>query len=392
MRRLIALFFLVAVTLAIPLSNASAEEEIREGWYTMRDERGFVILQTGLKMGVGDRFIAEDNRMYEVVRITGTNADARLIEKVELAEKPGILSQVIQYLRGAFGVVEVQGAQKAVGIYHTHSDESFVPSDGASSIRGRGGIYDVGKSFADALRRNGFVPIHDTTSHDPHDARSYDRSRATVRQLLQRRPIALFDVHRDTAPPEVYVRNIGGRQVARVMIVVGRENPSLQANLGFAKRIKAVADGEQPGLVRGIFIGEGKFNQDMFPRALLLEVGSHLVPKEDAERGISVLASVLPGVIGATARPGPGPAGRGGESRSGFAAVGWLLLVVLLIGGAYLLWSTRGTKETAAKLTQLLRTEFGDLFGWRTRVGRRIRVKVREKENGDDESRRGPIM
>lgn len=382
-KRIVIAVAIIAIAVGTFCGAVSAEDEISEGWYTLRDERGLPILQTGLRVGVGDRFIAEDNQMYEVVKVIGRTADTRLVERVQLVEESGLFSQAVQYLKERIGSVPVQGQQKVIGIYHTHSDESFVPSDGTSSIRGRGGIFDVGRSFADALRRNGFAPVQDTTSHDPHDARSYDRSRGTARQLLQRRPVALFDVHRDTAPPEAYEATVKGRRVARVMIVVGRENPSIQANLSFAKRIKALADSNEPGLVRGIFIGEGKFNQDMFPRALLLEVGSHLVPKEDAERGVSTLASVLPGVLGATARPGPGPTGRAGESRGGWAAVGWVLLTLILVGGAYVLWSTRSVRESGAKLAQILRTEFRDVIGRGPKVGRRIRVR-----EDDDESRR----
>ena len=45
----------------------------------------------------------------------------------------------------------VSSGQKAVALYCTHSDESYEPSDGDSSLTPRGGIYDVAESLKKGL-------------------------------------------------------------------------------------------------------------------------------------------------------------------------------------------------------------------------------------------------
>lgn len=53
-------------------------------------------------------------------------------------------------------------------------------------------------------------------------------------------------------------------------------------------------DEKCPGLSAGIFMGRGNYNQDLSPRSILVEVGTHTNSKEDAQRGIEMFAQVLP--------------------------------------------------------------------------------------------------
>ena len=90
--------------------------------------------------------------------------------------------------------------KKLIAMYVTHSDESYVPSDGTQSIEGQGGIYDVARSFRDALQSKGIDVILDESTHLPHDSGAYRRSRRTAERLLQKRPDAIIDIHRDGIP------------------------------------------------------------------------------------------------------------------------------------------------------------------------------------------------
>ncbi len=77
-----------------------------------------------------------------------------------------------------------------------------------------------------ALQELGLQTAHNTTSHDPHDAMAYTRSRRTAAELLRQRPMALFDIHRDAVPPkDLYVASVKGEKVAKLTLVVGREIP-----------------------------------------------------------------------------------------------------------------------------------------------------------------------
>ena len=55
-------------------------------------------------------------------------------------------------------------------LYSTHTDESYIPSDGSHTKPGKGGILDVAESFKNALQKRGINAVLDKTPHEPHDA------------------------------------------------------------------------------------------------------------------------------------------------------------------------------------------------------------------------------
>jgi stage II sporulation protein P len=350
--------------LIVILASATtfAHQERADGYYSFLDPKGQVIFQTALEVSIGDEFIAEDNSHYRVTRLEKDKAYCEYLGKISLRPQeegsgPAAWFSVLFPFRTS-PVSAVRN--KAVAIYHTHSDESYVPSDGSASIYGQGGIFKVGRAMASRLKQLGLGVIHSTTSHDPHDAMAYTRSRRTVAELLRRRPAAIFDVHRDAVPREQYVATVKGENVTKVTLVVGRENPKIKANLNFAKQLKEINDRENPGLIKGIFLARGGYNQDLFDRALLIEVGTHENTREAAERGVKLFAESVPralGVAGTPARTQPAPV----TQRTGsWTALAWTLVLLIVGGAAYLYLSTGSWDELKRKIQ---RFEFMTLLG-----------------------------
>ncbi|GAB6877077.1 stage II sporulation protein P [Thermaerobacter litoralis] len=180
-----------------------------------------------------------------------------------------------------------------IGIYHTHNDESYIPTDGTASVEGRGGIHKVGDVLGRELAQHGFRVVKSEALHLPHDRGAYRRSRRTALDFMPKNPLVLLDVHRDATPPEFYREVVKGEPVTQIRLVVGRENPFRRTNLAFARRLKAEADRSFPGLVKGIYYGRGNYNQDLGPRTLLIEVGAHTNSRIRAERGAAMFATVL---------------------------------------------------------------------------------------------------
>lgn len=260
------------------------EGERARGYATILGEDRQVLLRTGLSVSRGDEFITGlDNAHYIVSRIFGRTAVAR---RLNPAVSPGSESVPTQAPAAA--------APRTIVIYHTHSDESYTPTDGTPVQPGNGGIFEVGATFATALRAAGFIVVDDPTRHDPHDNQAYIRSRRTAFQDIQMyNPYAIFDVHRDSAPASDYLITIGGQQAQEVMIVVGQQNPTMAANLYVAKQIKAKADSLYPGLVKAIFMGHGGYNQDLMATALLFEFGTETAPREAADQSAKLIANVI---------------------------------------------------------------------------------------------------
>jgi stage II sporulation protein P len=352
-----SLGFSLALLLLVALAPAPGARALSfvpcspDQYFTVVSEHGETLAKLALSVSRGDYLITEDNRGWTVISVKGRTARARFDQWVNL-EAAVDQAPLGERLAGWFGGVlaQVRGGARhpEVGIYHTHSDEAYVPTTGKASMS-TGDIYKVGATLADGLQRHGFAVDHSFNNHNPHDGAAYHRSRRTVTELMQRRPAAIFDVHRDAIPdPNYYRKQVAGETIAQVRLVVGKQNQNRAVNFDFAKRIKAEANRLHPGLVKEIFWARGNYNQDVSPRAILFEFGTHTNSEEMARRGATLLADALPVVItgrrqvAPTARPHatrPLPqATRVAQKQSrpaGFTAL-WIALVVVAAAGIFL--------------------------------------------------------
>jgi stage II sporulation protein P len=322
----------------------TATERADKGYYTIIGENDDILHQTAHILSKGDELITADNMRYQITEVKGDRAYTRLVgkeaeAKLDVSSGDSIWSRLL-----------AQG-EKNIGIYHTHSDESYVPTDGTESVYGDGGILKVGKVFADKLKEMGYNVHHSTRAHDPHDVNAYYRSRRTASQLLQKNLSALFDIHRDAVPPQVYAGEVNGQEITKVKFVVGRTNPRFQSNLEFAKQLKAAVDKTHPGVVQGILIAKSDFNQDLAPRNMLVEVGAHTNSREAAERGVAMFAEALPKVLGT---PGsPTTEIPDAENRGSGWTVFWIILLVVGAGLAYLYLNTGSLEGALDQLRNL---------------------------------------
>lgn len=336
-------------------------------YYNLIDEHENVVYITGWEVKLGDEILTEANKRYEVMSIAENKAYVRYLGAVDLSlyiDKKEFLPWT--YFKPQFAEAQAPGK---IAIYHTHSDESYVPTEGTESIFGEGGIYQVGSSFANALKAKGLQVIHSNAKHDPHDNMAYERSRRTVVNLLKEKPDAIFDLHRDSTPREVYQTSIGGKNVTKVQLVVGKYGPTGKQIEDYALQIKALADKQHPGLVKGIFFAKGgDYNQDLMPRSMLLEVGSHTNDRQSAEQGIALFADVVPAIIGGTSARQENQAGVTGIGNENVGLSGsmksilWILGVFLVGVIAFLFLSTGSVKEAQKKVKNFFTTEFANFL------------------------------
>lgn len=317
------------------VSHASSD-----GFFTWVDEQDNLITYTAIAPAVGDSYINADNKLYEVETVADDKTvRARFVEQLEL---PRVTVDVTsRSLRAQAG--GRNGESGPIGIYHSHNAESYVPTSNEEFTQPQGDIVDVGRALKEALEEQGYRVVHSDNSHLPHDGGAYQRSRATVRELLEEGVVALIDVHRDAIPAEVYRTEVEGEDMTKVRLVVGRQNPNREANLELAKRIKAMADEQYPGLVKGIFNARGNYNQDIGPRTILLEFGTHETSLDEAVRSTKFLAEIFPAAAGLA--PGSGEAADaigGAGLRSAF----WVALVAA-VGLFGYLWINEGSPQGA---------------------------------------------
>ncbi len=336
----------------LPFLDLENYTERQDGFYIMRNESdGAVLMRTARILRPGDKFIDPDDNYYQVVRLEDNTAWAHLEEEdIRGAEGPESALEAM---------AATEEKKRVIGIYHSHGAESYVPSDGTESIDEGGGILRVGDTLTDSLEQRGVEVIHSRETHVPHDAGAYNRSRRTAVDLLGKHLDALFDVHRDAVPAEEYQREVKGEDVVQILFVVGRQNQNMGSNQAFARSLKNIADARFPGLVKGILLADGSFNQDLAPRSLLLEVGAHENTREEAQGAVTLFSDVVTGFLYQTARSPKNPTAKGGGIAMQSALK--LLLALVVAFFFYLLISAGSWGEFKRKLVFFFQREFTDL-------------------------------
>ncbi len=195
------------------------------------------------------------------------------------------------------GTVDVNlGEGPQILIVHSHGSEAYSPSDGDTYEESdpyrttdcTHNVVKVGEEMATVFRAHGFQVIHDTTLFDyPSYNEAYDRSKAAVEQWLEKYPTiqVVLDVHRDAlegSNGEIYkmVSTEAGETVAQVMLVIGSSGggadfPRWKDNLAFAVLLQRNLVRGYTSLARPIVLRNSRYNQQLLPGSILVEVGGH---------------------------------------------------------------------------------------------------------------------
>ncbi len=252
--------------------------------YAVYDEKLNLLFERE-EIEVGDGYLASDYRYYEVTYVDSANGYA--IAKFITQKSPPSVSRGIKSRN-------IKVEDRTICMYMTHNDESYVPSDGVDSVYGNGGIKDVALALKTELEKRKVDVYFDDSLHIPHDTSAYSRSKVTAQKLQKSySPDAIFDIHRDGASRGYYVSNVDGVERARVRMVIGKANPNMALNEEFAMYLMSVGQELYPWLFTDIYYAKGHYNQALDGKAILFEMGSHLVEKDLVMDSMSELADVI---------------------------------------------------------------------------------------------------
>ena len=226
-------------------------------------------------------------------------------------EDPDIPALLAQPLRW-----NLRGEEPTVLIVHTHTTESYTrvdePYTESAAWRTADEDYNmvaIGEIVKHILEENGIPVIHDRELHDyPSYNGSYARTRRVIQDYVNQYPSIqlILDLHRDAAGEGSNqmrtLATVDGEPSAQLMLVMGTNYDSYPENLSLALKLHAQLEQQCPGITRPLQLRAARFNQDLCPGSLLVEVVAAGNTHPEARRAAEQLAEAIVALAEGTAR------------------------------------------------------------------------------------------
>jgi len=202
----------------------------------------------------------------------------------------------------------------SVLIVHTHTTESYTPSekynftptDTDRTTDKNYNMVAVGNEIEKTLASMGIKVYHDTSINDyPSYSGSYNKTATVIENYLKKDPSIkiVLDVHRDAIVGKSgekikYTTTINGESAAKIMFVAGSNLSGLQhdnweENFSFAAQLQRHTLSLYPDLCRPINFRSQRFNQQLAPGGIIVEVGTNGNTLDEAILGARCFAVSL---------------------------------------------------------------------------------------------------
>lgn len=292
---------------------SAGKSPAQEGGREQPSESAVSVSESAAAPATAEPIPAEDGSGGKIVERKLTAGDT-LLHGIAVKNRSGAAVNIETALSAALPRRWQNTDEPQVLIVHTHTTERYMPYDaGYYNAVDRERTADesrnvcaVGEAVARVLTAGGIGVIHDTTVHDsPQYSGAYTRSAATVEKNRQQYPSIqiVLDLHRDaitdgstlTKPTVV----VNGKKAAQMMIVVGvvstkaLPNPNCAENLALAAQWQRALTAVNPDLMRPLSTVASRYNQNICPGYLLVEVGSEGNTVAEASYSGELLAQTL---------------------------------------------------------------------------------------------------
>lgn len=230
------------------------------------------------------------------------------LNNVQINNKTNTSINILEFLKAEIPFKIETGAPQVL-ILHTHTTESYMPynrdyytaTDLSHSNDETKNMVAIGTVFERKLNAAGIKTIHSKVVHDyPSYSGSYDKSAETINAVLKEHKSikVVLDLHRDSISDGSGgkikpVVEIGGKNAAQVMLVMGNNFDSWKNNFSLAARFHQTMQVMYPGLARPISLYNKKYNQNLSNGAMLIEIGTDANTLDEALYGAQLAANAL---------------------------------------------------------------------------------------------------
>jgi stage II sporulation protein P len=187
-------------------------------------------------------------------------------------------------------------------LYFTHATEAYQPItkavDGKIAVNHQTeNVVKMGDKLKGLLEMNSVET--DTLKKLVPYSRAYKDMRPFVKkQLAQKEYDLIIDIHRDAVGPEKTTIVHEDERYAKVAFVLGLDNPLYKKNEAMTNRLKAEMEKRIPGITRNVIPKggagvDGKYNQDLHPNLILLELGGIGNTEDELNRTLVVISEAI---------------------------------------------------------------------------------------------------
>lgn len=184
--------------------------------------------------------------------------------------------------------VVMEETSPKIYLYNTHQTEEYASSSYAEFSVNPTVIMN-NYILEDVFNKNGYKTIVEESSikailndHQWNYAESYQASRLLLEESIKKYPSLEYfiDIHRDSLAKDKTTITIENTDYAKILFIIGMENPSYQKNLELTEKINEKLSAYYPNLSKGIYRKSGAgvngvYNQDFSSNTILIEIGGY---------------------------------------------------------------------------------------------------------------------
>ena len=197
-------------------------------------------------------------------------------------------NEYTKYLNNTSIPVVTEETLPLIYLYNSHQTEEYKASNYAEFSVNPTVIMN-NYILEDIFNKNGFKTIVEESSikeilnnNNWNYNYSYKASRTLLEESIIKYPSLKYfiDIHRDSLPHDKTTVSIEGKDYAKVIFLIGLENPNYEDNLSFTEQINNKMNELYPGLSKGIYKKggpgvNGVYNQDFSKYTILIEIGGY---------------------------------------------------------------------------------------------------------------------